>query len=256
MDFEIIDEIYSNVIDMDDDYEIVKQEVRIESTISSSSSSLSSSLSLSSLSYQWIILLVVLLLVVLSINIIRYIKYNNDYKKLKETLLSPSSSSSSLDDELIKLEKELDNDSLSETFILRLQMITDHIIHDTTTSNDSNNNNNIMKYGNNLSRIDKILQTLVSPKKRLSIPSFLSYMKIIITTNTLIELDRYIIRFNIIPLLENRSFKADLDNARNIYEQKKYTNSSENLKLSSIHGNTNHINHLIIIINNTNIITF
>jgi len=247
MDFEIIDEIYSNVIDMDDDYEIVKQEVRIQSITSSSSSSSSSS----SLSYQWIILLVVLLIVVLSINIIRYIKYNNDYKKLKETLLVSSSSSSSLDDELIKLEKELDNDSLSETFILRLQMITDHIIHDTTTtssnsnsnSNDSSSsNNNIMKYGNNLSRIDKILQTLVSPKKRLSIPSFLSYIKVVITTNTLIELDRYIIRFNIIPLLENRSFKADLDNARNIYEQKKYTNSSENLKLSSIHGNTNHIN--------------
>ena len=26
----------------------------------------------------------------------------------------------------------------------------------------------------------------------------------------------------------------------NIYEQKKYTNSSENLKLTSIQGNTNH----------------
>ena len=145
MDFEIIDEIYSNVIDMDDDYEIVKQEVRIQPTISSSSlSSLSPSLSLS---YQWIIILVLLLLFLI-INIVRYIKHKNDYKKLKETLLV--SSSSSLDDELTKLEKELYNDSLSKTFILRLQMITDHIIHDTTTTTTTttttdSNKNNIMK---------------------------------------------------------------------------------------------------------------
>ena len=242
MDFEIIDEVHSNIVGMDDEYEILHQEIQIQSILSQSSSQSSLIFSLYSIisSYQLIfILLVILMILIISIYVVNFIIQSNNYKQLKETL--SSSSSSSVNDELIKLEKEVDSESLSNTFIVRLQIIAQHIInHDSKRE--------IIKYSDYLSRIDKILHTLVLPRIRLSIPSFLSYIKVVAVSNTLIELDNYVVRFNILPLLENKSFKTDLDNARDNYEKLKYTNSSENLKLSSIDGNMYHINQITYLI--------
>jgi hypothetical protein len=243
MDFEIIDEIHSNIVDMDDEYEILHQEIQSHSILSQTSSQSSILVTLNSILSSYQLIFILLLSLILLCYVVNYILQSNNYKHLKETL------SSSLNDELIKLEKEVDGDSLSNTFIIRLQIIANHIINE-TKNNSHDNKRDIIKYSDYLSRIDKILQTLVLPRIRLSIPSFLNYIKVVVMTNTLIELDKYIVRFNIVPLLENKSFKTDLDNARDFYEKLKYTNSSETLKLSSIEGNMYNIDqiiHLIII---------